>query len=385
MPYFGDIFIPWLTTKDTSISRDVIEKNFVDAPPQVFELNNNLESGTYSAILNEDVHKKNESFSEQTDAINSMPGRHVSEFPYAVGGDKGHIVVENSTVEITPSNVIRRAELDIRFLSSDKFKPAASVEASEASSDFTVTPIESVYPIPADATVSKNPEVTVSTRDGDVDFYKYSTRENISWTLPSDYASVERVSPTRLYKSNDERVYSDLPAVENNSYFDNGLLKATLKDPTDISYYDGSWVKVGDIDVQGGSGYASEYSNDETEVSFASNSYYYSIYRGLPVVEVNISDSSLTFTSTENITSADTSNLYYSTATMDSSGYELILIRESSDGSISVNSDNITLSGLDSTNEYTIYVGVVPSEMNSENLARWVFNRGSWRRTMVQK
>lgn len=385
MPWFGDIFIPWVTTKDTSISRDTVEKNFVDAPPQVFELNENLEAGTYTVILNESVHERNESFSEQTDAVNSLPARHVTELPFAVGGDKGHIIVENATTSITPSQQMREGEADIRFLDADSFQPAITVEAY-SEGDFSPTPEESVVPIPASATVSQTPQFTLTSADGDIDFYMYSTRENIAYTLPSDYTSVEQTAPVRLYNSNSERIYSDTRAIGVGVEMDNSIIRANYgSSQTNLSYFDGSWQAIGNVNFTGGTGYAPDFANYETTLEFVNGGDTSTCYKGLPLVEFTTDgETDFTFTSAESVTTGSSGNHYYS-VTMDSSGYELVVIRTSSDGSFTENVDGISVTGLDSSTEYTFFTGIVPSSVAVSDLSRWMVNRGIWRRTMVQK
>lgn len=387
MPYFGDIFIPWITSKDTSISRDIAEKNFVDAPPQVFELNENLESGTYTLILNEKVHDRNESFEEQLDAVNSLSATHATELPYAVGGDKGHIVVENATTSITPSNEMREGEVDIRFLEEESFQPAITVEASAIADSFSPTPVESVVPIPSGATVSQTPEFTLTSEDGDIDFYSYTGRETIDYTLPSDYPSVEKTGPVRVYRSDGERVYSDMRSIDIGSECDNSVVRANFgANNATISYYDSGWNAIGDVNVEASEGYAPENSNYIAELDMVNSNYTSTVYKGIPLVRFDVFDTtSFTFTSTESVTTADGSGNEYYSVTMDSSGYEMVVIRTDTDGSFSEGADNISVTGLNSSSDYTFFVGVVPSNVSVSDLSRWMYNRGTWRRTMVQK
>lgn len=394
MVWFGDIDIPWITDKDTSIDREVIEKNFAERPPDVFELTPDLESGTYTAVLNENVHSRSETFGEQTDAVQSMPSRHVTEFPVDINGEVGHVMVDTSTVAIFPSLEIREAEMDLRFMEKKDYKPGFVLEADHYNSNFTPTPKESLVAIPnkasniqdsADNTLS--PQFTLSAEDGDLDLYLYDdNREAYDFERPSDYTSGERISPVRLYKSiGGERVYSDSDSLENYGYsLENGLVRFEHNQSQNNVYiYDGSWTQIGNLNISGDDGYAPTNRNYQVEVDLI-NEYTSSLLRGFTVGRFDIAGTtSFTFSTNDTLSTGSTAN-WYRTVT-NGNGDEIILIRTSSDGSFSDDSSTLEVTGLTSSKHYTLYFGFVPSSPTTSDYARYVYNIGSWKRTLIQK
>lgn len=386
--YFGDICIPWLTSKDTSIDREVVEKNFVDSPPQVFELIPNLEAGSYSAILNETVQDKNESFEEQIDAVLSMPSRHATELPVEVAGDKGHIVVETSTTTTFPSKEVREAEIEIRFTDHSDYGPAVSAKPFSISDAYSPSPVESVYPIPSTENVlNRTSEFTISSEDGDLDYYLYSDSEVIEYERDVDEYSVgERIAPVRLYNADDLRIYSDMKAVGGGFTIQNSLISIEYNSSTStVDYYDGAWNEIGDITFGVDDGYPATNENNQVSIEFV-NGDNTSVFRGYPITKLDFSSqTSISFNPTENITVGDNSEDWYRTATMDSSGYELIIIKTSADGDLVNDATSLSWENIDNSNDYTAFIGVVPSEISASDYARYVYNRGSWRRTLTQR
>lgn len=386
--YFGDICVPWLTSKDTSIDREVVEKNFVDSPPQVFELIPNLEAGSYSAILNETVQDKNESFEEQIDAVLSMPSRHATEFPVEVAGDKGHVVVETSSTTTFPSKEVREAEMEIRFTDHSNYGPAVSTKPFAISDAYSPTPVESLYPIASTENVlNKTPQFTITTEDGDLDYYLYSSSEVIEYERDTtEFSLGERIAPVRLYDTNDLRIYSDMKAVGPGTRVENSLIRIEHNSSTStVEYYDGTWKEIGDIDFGVSDGYPMVNENEQVLLEFVSGDES-SVFKGYPLVQIDFSSkTSISLTPTENITVADDSQDWYQTVTMDSSGYELIIIKTSTDGSLSNDSTSLSWDSIGSSNEYTAFVGAVPSQVSASDYARYVYNRGSWRRSLTQR
>lgn len=409
MPWLGDIFIPWITSKDTSISRNVIEKNFVDEPPQVFELNNDLESGSYSLILNETIHNRNETFKEQMDSVVSMPSRHGSEFPFSLAGDTGHLVINSSSAAITPSQEIRTGEAELRFLDDSTFRPSFKVEALPESSDFSPTPEESILPlstdvesVESDTNGSRSPAYTLTSEEGGIDFYTYTSEEMIEYDRNStDYTVDERTSPVRAfsvegnygdnygdsYGGDKFRVYSSEYPIRY-PVLDNGIIQEYASGSS-VSIYEyqsasDDWDHIGSVDLGNDIGYLSEGGNYRSQVTFPDN-YSSSIFKGFPAVRFSEVSGSTSFTfSARYALDSGTDNGYYYTAS-DSDGNDLFVLRTSTDGSFAQSDDEIRVEGLSSSLEYDFYVGYIPSSFAVSDLMRFIFNRGEWKRNLVQR
>jgi len=391
--YFGDVIIPWISDKDTSIERETVEKNFVDSPPQVYELTPSLEAGTYSAVHNETIHPRNESFAEQIDAAQSMPQRHVTEFPFEIAGDTGHVMVGSVTSSTTPSNEMRTSDMELRFLEDSVYQPAFVLEAESFNDTFDSSPIESVVALPDtvenvqdDDSNALTPVYSITGEDGTIDLYKYSTREIISYDRNStDFASDERVNAVRLYRSDDQRIYSDSRTIDVSSTLENGKIRAVYADTqTNVSVYDTSWRQIGNINAGADDGYAPTNENYEVEVDFL-NSFNSTIYKEHPVIQYDISGiSSFTFMSNEDLTTQDTASSWYRVVS-NVSGDDIILVRTSMDGSFNDDISTLEVNSLSTGTEYTFFIGIVPGGATYDEFARYVYNRGIQKRNLVQR
>ncbi len=388
MTWFGDIDIPWLTDKDTSITKDVIEKNFVDEPPQVYELTPNLEAGTYTLILNEKYHNKNESMSEQEDAVLSMVPRHGTEFPFAISGDKGYALVESASVTTTPTLEIRNGDVEIRFLDIEKYRSAVKTKPKPLPrSNFNTSsdPIESIIAFPSNLDIiDYNSDYTVSTEEGNIDLYVFSDRTVFEYNELDNVYESQQIAICRLFNSDGERLYSDSKVIDNNSYISNGLIKNIyLNDRADLEYYDGEWNDIGSSLIPFNDGYASTNENDEIECQFV-NGNRSSLYRGFSVVRYDFTDeSSFEFEPYKSFTKESVED-YYSHY-VDEDGHDLILLRTSNDGNFFNGDDVFGIENLFTSNEYTVYVGVVPENIPVSDYARYVYNFGNRERTFTQK
>jgi hypothetical protein len=387
MTYFGDVAIPWVVSKDTSISKDIVEKNFVDEPPQVYELTPNLEAGTYSAIFNETVHDKNESFEEQQDAVLSMASRHGTEFPFELGGDAGYVLVNNASTSITPSEEIEEGEIDLRYLDDDTYRSAVKVNPQNPqNSDYNVTPEETLVAFPAFVdVVNETSDFTISTEDSDLDLYIVDSSKVYEYNEdPTDMSKSQRESICRLYNSNDLRLYSDSKVVDNGSYINNSLIRVDYNgESSTIEYYDNGWTSLIDVDLSFDSGYALENSNDKVTLEFV-NGYSSSVYRGFSIVEYTFSGKS-EFKFIADVSRAGPESYYYGYEHR--LGYELVVMRESSDGYwdlFEFTPDTFGIKNLNPSKEYTVYLGVIPPEVNDSDYRRYVYNLGKRSRTFTQ-
>jgi hypothetical protein len=383
--WFGDVGVGWVIDKSTDLTKEVVEKNFVDSPPQVYELTPDLESGTYSLILNEQYHPRQETFREQRDGVRSMPSRHGTEFPFELAGDKGYILPESTSVSITPSQEIEEGEITLRFLEDEDYRPAIKTTPSAFSDGFSPTPEESVIAIPSIAENTPTSDYTVTGEDGDMEYYIYSDTNIFEYDHPSNHTEIERINTNRLFNSSDRRVYSD-KGITTGSYVENGIFRGTYNsDDISLEYYDSSWVSIGDVTVPTQSdGYAKTNENYELETEWV-DSHNSKYYRGYPMVEVTFDgQTSFDFTSTATIDFIEESDSWYRIV-QDANGRYIFVIRTSSDGSFSVGTQTISVDNLTSSEEYTFYVGVVPSAFGLVDFVRYVYNIGDWRRSFVQR
>lgn len=383
--WFGDIAVGFITEKGTSITKEVIEKNFVNKPVQVFELTPDLESGTYAVIFNEEVHPRNESLSEQRDAVVSMPDRHATELPFAVGGDKGHVVVEQASAVITPSQEIDTGEISIRFMEDDTYRPAFRLIPSPISSDFSVGSSSFVALSSSVENATMSPSHTISTEDGDLDWYVYSGENVLEYDRSSSsYSDDEKTAPVRVFSPDGSRVYSSNRSFSSGSRMSNGFIACEFGQSTTLEhYYSGSWEQIGSVNFNVSDGYLKTPSNYDTEVEFV-ESYSSSLKKGYPVIRYSLENvNSFSFNSDEEIVS----NIYNENSYRvdeTSSGREIIFIRKHNDGNVSASSTDITVDSITVENP-EFYVGVVPEGIDGATVAEYVFNSGHQERTMVQR
>ena len=388
MVWFGDISIPYLTEKDTSISKDVVEKNFVDEPPQVFELTADLEAGSYSLILNEKIHEKNESFVEQEDAVLSMVSRHGTEFPFQSAGDSGYALVESANVTTFPSLEIREGEVEVRFLDANDYRSAVRATPDSlrnAAFDSDATPVESYVAFPSQVEIfGLNADYTLSTADGSIDLYTFDEKTIFEYDELEERHESQQIAICRLFNSDDERLYSDSRVVDNGSYISNSLIRNTYNETeAALEYYNGTWNEIGSTQLSFDDGYGLTNENDEVTVSFI-NGNQASLYRGFSVVRYDFTDeSSFEFESTKSITEESIEDYYAHYVHED--GYDLVIVRTSADGSFFDDGNIFGVQDLITSEEYTFYVGVVPENITVSDYARYVYNFGSRERTFTQE
>ena len=388
MVWFGDISIPYLTEKDTSISKDVVEKNFVDEPPQVFELTADLEAGSYSVILNEKIHEKDESFIEQEDAILSMVSRHGTEFPFQSAGDSGYALVESANVTTFPSLEIREGNIEVRFLDEDDYHSAVKATPDSlrnAAFDDDAIPVESYVAFPSEVEiVGYSPSYTLSTADGDVDLYTFDEKTIFEYDELEERHESQQIAICRLFNSDDERLYSDSRVVDNSSYVSNSLIRNTYNETeATLEYYDGTWNTIGSVQLPFNAGYGHTNENDEVTLRFV-NGNESSVYRGYSVVRYEF-DGETEFTFEPELSFTETNITSYYSHYTDSNDNDLLIVRTDSHGSFFDDGAVFGIQELDATEEYQVYVGVVPDGVLVDNYARYVYNFGRRDRTFVQR
>lgn len=393
--WFGDIPISILTDKDTSIEKEVVEKNFVDSPPQVFEVDVGLESGTYNAVHNEKLHPRDEGLDEQIDAVQSMVARHAAELPFELSGDKGHVMIESATSDITPSKEFRESSIDIRFFSETSYKPAFSLSADRHNDSFDTEPLESLLALSGQVENvedsdgnSVSSEFSLDGESGSFDYYLYDdSREVISYDRnPSDYTSDERINPVRLYNGSDRRIYSDSKALHESSRLENGLVRLSFDSSESylLIYDDEDWKEIGNLNFTLEDGYSSENTSHKIDVETVEE-HKASLFRGFTVFELELDGvSEFRFDTDDSLSTGDTSNSWYRTVE-NGDGDEIILIRTSTDGSFDDTDSYLEVGGLTDSDTYTFYLGIVPADVDSEDYARYVYNIGRQNQTMIQR
>jgi len=388
MVYIGDIDIPILTEKDTSIDRDVVEKNFVDAPPQRYELIPSLESGTYTALLHEKVHDRNESFAEQIDSVRSLPYRNVSECPIEVSEEKGYLAVDVGSISIIPSLQVRESEIDVRFLDFDTYIPAIKCNAQSYSEDFDVTE-ESVIPVPTSVQeVNKNntsdtPSFSITAEETTFGYHTYTQGDILDY-IPSDsdITQVERESPVRLFDGSNNRIYSGSSNF-NGFSLSNGVLRFERQsDTVYVDTWDSGWQRVGNFVLDSDVGYLPDFGNYETTVETISENRL-SSYRGFWVNRVTVTGRNQFQFNVDIDTVDNQTSLYHSVNTVD--GYTAILVRGQNDGNINTMTNSILVDNLNSSEEYTYFIGFVPDELTSQEAVEYAFTRGNWKRSLKQR
>lgn len=420
MPWVGDINLPFITDKNTSVSRDIVEKNFVDEDPQVYELTPNLEAGAYAVVLNEKAHARNETFEEQQNAVESLVYRHSTECPINVPGDTGYLAVEGANTTTIPSKERRDGEITLRFLDDRDFKSAIVTKAVGEGGSFSPTPEESIIALPSsvqnvaidgDGTVT--PTFTLTTSDGDLDFYVYgNTKSTIEYDLPSgsNYTVPERTSPVRIYDDggagdygadygnnygtvgdldNQRRIYSDLTALTDTAILENGKFAVFPKsDGAELWHWSTNWKNLGTVDVSTNSpAYAPETSNYHGIVDFV-DAYQVALRRGYTVSRFTVSGlTEFTFRSEIELNAGTDNSYYYTVSNVD--GDEIIIVRTSSDGTFTQDSGFgeylVSVEGLAASTEYDFFIGRIPGSVTASDYARWIYNTGLWKRNLIQR
>lgn len=388
MPYFGDVYIPWITDKDTSISKDTVEKNFVDHPPQVYELTPDLEAGTYTAVLNETVHDKDESFVEQQDAVLSMVSRHGTEFPFSVAGDDGYVIVSSANTSIDPRQEIRDAEIDVRFLDGSDYNGCMIVNPypfKGGSFDSEVEPHETLASFPSSINViGKTPDLTLEGEDEDIDYYIISDRGVLEYE-ETDLNSQQN-NICHLFNSTDERIYSESRIVDDGSTVNNSKCRVTYNDSgSQVEYYDSrGWNLLGTVNLPFGDGYPSVNENEQIDLEFV-NDNSSSLYRGMPFVEYTFSGESefVLELDTEVQVYDDTWSDYFAQWS-DGNFLNIIIVKAFNEGDFFNNDPEIGIENLTPSDEHKLMVAVAPTELAMQDFARYVYNVGSRRRSFVQ-
>lgn len=384
MTWFGDIYIPWITEKDTSIDREVIEKNFVGESPQVYEFNPDLESGTYSIVLNEKIHPLEESFKEQRDSILSMTDRHGTEFPFNVGGDIGFALVNSSSVNMFPSAEIQRGEIEARFLPLDSYNSSIVFNPSKIKGEFNINSSDSLVAFPSEVDISQSPEYTINSEDGQIDLYKFDSRTILSILNDENLSEFERQSICRVFNSLEERIYSDQKEIDTGSNVDNSVIKVEFSDSfQNVFIWDSGWKNIGRLVYNYETGFARENFNDKINVE-TNIDYNLNIYRGLPLFHVTFSNRTAFDFEPENQIVSSSDNEYYLLAE-DSEGNEIIIIRFSQDGEFNQSDFLLAVEDLEQQKEYDVIVGYVPESIEASVYADYLYNIGSRRRTFTEK
>lgn len=114
----GNTEIPLLISKNTSTNRDTIIKDFVDKDSEVFQDNQNLESGTYSAFLNPENHSQDKSIEEQMEDVRALLNRtpQSNEIEYTDGTAYLAVQSISDVIDVNPN--LREVELDVIVLES---------------------------------------------------------------------------------------------------------------------------------------------------------------------------------------------------------------------------------------------------------------------------
>lgn len=111
--FIGDVEIPLLVSKEVSVERDTIIKEFVRADPEFSQDSPALESGSYSAFLNKENHSEGKTLEEQIASVRELLEHkpHQNEISYADG--RAYVVVNSVGDVIDVDKEIKEVELEI--------------------------------------------------------------------------------------------------------------------------------------------------------------------------------------------------------------------------------------------------------------------------------
>jgi len=114
--FIGDVEIPLLISKDVSVERETVVKEFVWDEPQFFQESADFESGSYSAFLNQENHSEGKTLEEQIRDVRKLIERQPeqNEIDYADG--KAYAVVNSVGDVIDVDEEIKEVELEVIIL-----------------------------------------------------------------------------------------------------------------------------------------------------------------------------------------------------------------------------------------------------------------------------
>lgn len=396
---FGEIEIPIITSKDTSISKDVTEKNFVDELPRVYELTEDLESGTYSIVLNKGLHPSDFSLKVQRDSVISMPEYHPAELPFDDGNDSGFVLVESASTDITPSQEIDRGELSIRFMEESEYTPAVRTQAVPASDDFSISSstAQGIFGIPTGVSLNGTPTSlgTITSASGDIDLYSYDSSLNNWQYSSSDYVATTKQSAVTTFSIGSvlEKMFSSAFSKKESFLHQNGLLRSRIGPSQSndclFDYYDGSsWnndIASVNFGLKSDRGFVENPGSRTQSLNIPKDNLKVGSWKGIPAQKITFSgESSVAVKVSNGISNYDLHNYYVS---WNDGTFDYVFVRYSGSGYFSVSTANneVGWSGLDSSKEYEFVFGKIPStqELTPEKYASRLFSIGKQEPTLI--
>jgi hypothetical protein len=149
-----------------------------------------------------------------------------------------------------------------------------------------------------------------------------------------------------------------------------------------VDTWDSGWQRVGNFVLDSDVGYLPDFGNYETTVETISENRL-SSYRGFWVNRVTVTGRNQFQFNVDIDTVDNQTSLYHSVNTVD--GYTAILARGQNDGNINTMTNSILVDNLNSSEEYTYFIGFVPDELTSQEAAEYAFTRGNWKRSLKQR
>lgn len=378
MVWFGDVDIPIISDKGTAVTLETINTNFADNPPQAYKLYSELEQGSYTVFLNQELHCRSETLTEQRDSLLGMVERHGTEFPVNDSSSEGFVLVDFADVFNTPSHMFDEAEIELRYMPYDEYKSAVVCNAENATQEFSVNK-NSLYATPASVNVQKNgqnitPQHSIDYSGTTVDYYGYSNLDTISWTQNTLDSTVEREIPVRLYSPN--RIYSTEKNIDD-AEIDNEIYSLNIDASKNVTKLSVDGSVFAEIDYTHSVGYIEKNENDVVSVTSIDGETI-SSYRGYPVAEYEVTRNN--FVVGIDSPSVVTQEDYY-VVVENADGVEVIVIRSIDGGAISVDANGVTMPS--NGNKNSFFVGYVPDNLPAQEIAQSAYSRGSWRRTFV--
>lgn len=114
--FIGDVEIPLLVSKDVSVERETVVKEFVRDEPQFFQESSDFESGSYSAFLNQENHSEGKTLEEQIQDVRKLIERQPEQNKIDYADGKAYAVVNSVGDVIDVNEEIKEVEIELIIL-----------------------------------------------------------------------------------------------------------------------------------------------------------------------------------------------------------------------------------------------------------------------------
>lgn len=150
MPYIGDTYLPFLVNRDSSRSREMVERNYVGHKPTVDEVDVSLESGELNFLLKEDEHEGDLNLREQKDSVRRLLNSTPASNPFEVGDSRGFISVQDVGFTKEPRLDSLTGSMSFTYMDNKEYRPAYDVTVDSPPTDFNLGGYGGLIGLPAD-------------------------------------------------------------------------------------------------------------------------------------------------------------------------------------------------------------------------------------------